>query len=271
VAHCLAALAGTNDAAEIPVEEAIAHAEAGRDMASRLVDEYPFVSEFRRVRGLAGFYAGCRYLLTARFDEARAALEAARDDWQHLCETSDGVQTHRMHLARSRVMLAVVDRSTGRPDAALEGLLLAEKELGDVVRKTDSDAHRVFLAATLRQIGLVHLGAGRLPEAAAATKEARNILAPLRAKVTHLPRLRIELAACHATLSELAGKPGTDIPPADGPTEANRATELLRANLTDYYPHPFVLTRDPGFESLRGRDDFGQLVRGAGARVRSGP
>lgn len=54
--------------------------------------------------------------------------------------------------------------------------------------------------------------------------------------------------------------PGTNIPLADGPSEADQAMDLLIANTRDYHAHPLVLIRDRGLDALRGRTDFRNLI-----------
>jgi hypothetical protein len=78
-------------------------------------------------------------------------------------------------------------------------------------------------------------------------------------------------AACHATLSELAGRAGSDVPLVQKEVEAAKAMELLNSNLSDYYPHPLLLIHDRGFESLRDRADFKQFHESAPIPTKAAP
>ena len=259
VAHCHMALSITNESAAVPPEVAIAHADEGRQLAAELTAEYPAVPEFRRVLAWCYYNAGRQHVLMNRPADARAVFEAARDHFQQLWATGDVMYLNR--LALTRIRLAGLDRDDGRLEPALQGGKQAEWEMEEVVRRAPSDVHRALLAFIVRRIGLVHLAAGRTPEAVAETRRAQAILAQVWVKLTHYHDMRVELAACHATLSGLAGKPGSGVPAADKQPEADEAMKLLNTNTSDYYPHPRLLTGDPAFDSLRDRPDFQKFIR----------
>jgi eukaryotic-like serine/threonine-protein kinase len=59
----------------------------------------------------------------------------------------------------------------------------------------------------------------------------------------------------HALLAGLAAEGTSDLSPADGQDEADRATAVLRPLVVEGYRNPRVST-DPDFDSLRSRPDF---------------
>ena len=265
VAHCHMALSGTNHAARVPPEEALAEAELGRSLAAKLHVDYPAVPEFQRVLAFCRYYAGRHYLMLNRPADARTAFEAARDHFQQLNEGGDGAYLPQFALAR--MFLAGLDLNDGRPDAALQAYRQAERDMEEVNRKAPNNFQQAMLAVIARRIALVYLAADRVDQAADEARRARNLLKPVLANLSHYQILGVELAACHATLSGLAGKPGSGVPAADKQPEADEAMKLLNTNTSDYYPHPRLLTGDPAFDSLRDRPDFQKFIRDGEAIV----
>jgi tetratricopeptide (TPR) repeat protein len=259
VAHSHMTLIGGSGSAVIPSETALAHAAEGCRLAAELVAEYPAVPEFRRVLAWCHYSAGRQHLMLNRPADARAAFEAARDHFQQLWTTGDVGGLNRLSLTRMR--LADLDAQDGSPDIALRGYRQAEREMEEAIRRAPSDVYKAHQAYIVRRIGLVHLAAGHHPEAAVETRHAHDLLAPVWEKLTHFGEFRVELAACHATLAGLGGKPGSGVPAAAARTEADEAMRLLNTNTGDYYPHPRLLTGDPAFASLRGRPDFQKFIR----------
>jgi tetratricopeptide (TPR) repeat protein len=260
LANCYMTLSWTNRSADVPLEETIAAAEEGRRLAANLVTEFPIVAAHERVLVLCLFHASQQYLLLDRAAEARAALETALRHAEHLAATGDA--GHLRQLALFRAHLASIDLADGNPDAALRGCRQAEREMEEAIRRVPTPVHKSGLGLIVRRLGLVHLSAGRLAEAAVETRRARNLITQYEKSVTNArASQRVVLAACHAVLAGLAGKPGSGVPAADAETEADRAMELLNTNTSNYYPHPRFLTSDPAFASLRDRKDFQDFIR----------
>ncbi|MBX9581754.1 MAG: hypothetical protein K2X87_15735, partial [Gemmataceae bacterium] len=259
VAHSYMALGGSNPMAELSQAEVIADAETACRLASELLAEYHTVSEFRRIVALAHTRVGQQAGLVGDHRKARAAYTVARDNWQVLVDGGYDPVTSGGFLARVYMGLGDLDWVAGEYAAALDNLGRAEAILADLLRQTPRDYVRAGLGQVVRRVGLVHLAAGRVPEAAAATVRAGGLIAPALPNLGNFPKTRIEMAARHATLAGLAADPDAGLDWVDAAAEADRAMALLSAN-ADYRPHPLMLTADWGFAPLWGRADFQRLV-----------
>ena len=70
---------------------------------------------------------------------------------------------------------------------------------------------------------------------------------------------RSELARNHALLAGLAAERTSDLSPADGQDEADRATAMLRPLVVEGYRNQ-KMSIDPDFDPLRGRPEFPLLM-----------
>jgi hypothetical protein len=67
-------------------------------------------------------------------------------------------------------------------------------------------------------------------------------------------------ACCHASLSSLAGLPGTGVSESEKDAEADRAMALLVRAVAVGYRAPYAYRNEPALEPLRGRADFELLM-----------
>lgn len=66
-------------------------------------------------------------------------------------------------------------------------------------------------------------------------------------------------ACCHALLSGIAGLPGSGLSASGGPSEADRAVDILARAIAAGYREP-VLRLETGLDPLRDRSDFQILL-----------
>jgi hypothetical protein len=119
------------------------------------------------------------------------------------------------------------------------------------------DDYRAGLAWAFVGLARAFRGTDRPGEA---VRSYRRAIAIWERSPTMTSQVRFELAEDHAALAALAGIPGSGLPAADGPAEANRAMGVLRRTVAMGYRPSRSLRTDPAFAPLRDRDDFRLLV-----------
>jgi hypothetical protein len=107
------------------------------------------------------------------------------------------------------------------------------------------------------KVGLAERDAGRWAEAATALREGISIQ---DRKPPSGPVRRYDLACNHALLSDLAGRPGSGVSPAEGRIEADRAMRWLRDAVASGFRDQAHMRTDTDLDPLRRRPDFQRLM-----------
>ena len=116
-------------------------------------------------------------------------------------------------------------------------------------------AHRMYLAYTLRRLGLARRATGDTSAAVADTRRAAYEGLTSRSADDWF-----DLACCHALLAGMAGQKGSGVPARDAGPEAEKTMALLRRAVADGYRDLDAFRTEAGPDALRPRPDFRLLM-----------
>jgi hypothetical protein len=118
--------------------------------------------------------------------------------------------------------------------------------------------YRVGLAESLLRFGQVRQVEGDLVGASADWRRAVALFETVPSLFDG--ELVFFYAGCHASLSTLAGLPGTGVSPGERDAEADRAMALLRRAAGTGFRNPGAYRTESALDPLRHRDDFQMLM-----------
>jgi tetratricopeptide (TPR) repeat protein len=228
----------------------------------KIADRHPDVTEFRRDLALGHSNIGVILRESGRPAESLATQEKALAISESLVAAYPAVTLLQSDLANSLVERGDCLRLLGRTAEARasyeRGLSIAEG-----LFRTDPavTAHGHMLAGFTLQ-GLSGLGAVQLRDghkAEAVSSWRRAIAESDRLRPSEAESL-YHLARCHAQLGGVAGASGSGVSAAEGPSELDRAMEILHRSIAAGL-HSFDSMRlDPDLDALRPRSDFRLLL-----------
>ena len=209
---------------------------------------------------LAGFLEITGYQLsqTGRLHEALAYYTRAEAIWKTLVDQNPAIPNYQSGLANCHTNTAELLIRTGR---LAEARVMCDRALAarDAQVKDHPDHRylRLGLAEILLRDGQVRQAEGDLVGASA---DWRRAVALLKA----VPALNGEnvfiYAGCHASLSSVAGLPGTGISAGERDAQAEQAMALLRRAAAMGYRAPATYRTETALDPLRGRPDFRLLT-----------
>jgi serine/threonine protein kinase/tetratricopeptide (TPR) repeat protein len=236
---------------------AIAEYRAALAILQKLVDDEPEVTDFSSPLALVRDRLGVQLLQMGKPAEAEPECRAALLIAQRLADDNRNVAILRGRLADCLSNLADVVRVRGRSAEAREGFDRAIALNEQRIREDPANmAVRYALARSLRLRGLARRDLGDL---AGAVDDIRRALAECEG----LPPLAahdFEMACCHATFAELAGRDGSGIARAEGYEAANKAMELLRRAVARGYRNATRLKAEMALAPIRSREEFHMLT-----------
>ena len=204
-----------------------------------------------------------------KYAAALAEHQKALVIWQRLVEANPGNPTVQRELALCHSYIGRVLAHLKRfPEAfpALDtGLALSGKLVEADPQNFDYMGH---LGYSYAYRGGARVRAGQLAAAAADLRRAVALWAKvpnLDASVLYAYHARFELVRALALLAGLGQDPNSGVTPAEAATFADQAVATLRDAITTGWAQLEGL-KEPDFDSLRGRQDFRELVAELAAR-----
>jgi eukaryotic-like serine/threonine-protein kinase len=237
-----------------------ARAAHGQALAIRqkLGDAYPSVTEIQAE--LASTLLSMGWLLMQSGRPAEAVDYYSREEaiWKRLADANRTVPEYRNSLANCQTNTAAVLIRLGRP---AEARVRCEQAvaLRDVL-VTDHPNHtqyRIELAESLLRFGQVRRSERDFTGAVADWRRAVALFETVPGTYGELVFIH---ACCHASLSTLAGLPGTGLSAGEKDTEADRAMALLRQAAGMGFRAPYAYRTETALDPLRDRPDFRLLM-----------
>ncbi len=237
--------------AMVEAGEAYAKAMAIRQ---KLADANPTVTELQA--DLAGSLTGLGWL-RLKSGQPEAAIDYfSREEaiWKKLVDDNPGVPSFRNSLANCETNCATVLLRLGRPAAArprCEDAVAMREALVKADPKIPQ--YRKNLGESLLRLGQARQATGDLVGAAADWTRADGLfktVSVLDGEYTFY------WGGCQASLSTLAGLPGTGVGRGEKDARSRQAMALLRKAAGMGYRSPLVFLTETALEPLRGRDDF---------------
>ncbi len=224
----------------------------------KLSREHPANNEFQFQLALCHQMIGeMLYNTTGKLADGLASTQTAQSLLRKLADDHPSVPKYRRELMFSRTLEADTLRRMGRLDEARTDCLAAIADAEVLVRDMPTiKDRRIYLAWSLRVLGLIRLADG---DVAQATTDIRRALELWDGFSTRSGELWFETACSHATLSALAGREGSGVPVADKPAEAEQALVMLKKAIEMGYRAETFRT-DSALDPLRERDDFQRLM-----------
>jgi tetratricopeptide (TPR) repeat protein len=233
--------------------EAEAEYRTAMALQRKLVDDDPHDTESQYFLANTGDNLGVVLSRTGRPAEAEAEYRRALAIFQRLTGDNLEVPYYRHLMAECLTnigdLLADAGRAAEAVDTYGQGRGILEALAGD---HPTIEHYRNGLAFAHSGLGRAHRRAGAY---AAAVADLRQAVALWERLLALTPEARYGLAHDHALLAGLAADDRSDLSPADGPAEADRATAVLRPLVVEGYRNPKMST-DPDFDPLRSRPDF---------------
>ncbi len=226
-------------------------------LRQKLVVEDPYDAEFRYF--LANTLDNLGFLLsrTGRPAEAEAESHQALAIFQKLTGEKPELPEERHLMAQCLTSIGYLFTNSGRAAEAVDTFEQARAILDALTREHPSiEDYRSGLAFAHSALGSARRRTGAYSAAAADFRRAVALWEELAAPSWGA---RYGLARNHALLAGLAAGGVSELSPAEGEDEADRAMAVLRPLVAEGYRDPKVST-DPDFDPLRGRPDFPFLM-----------
>ena len=187
--------------------------------------------------------------------DAIAYLDRGEEAWIKICEAQPGVPDYRHDLANWQINTGTVLLRIGRPAEARVRYqrAVAQCELLLSVMPA-AQASRLALAKALLRLGHAET------DVAGAAADWKRAVALLEAVSAPTGEVVFINAACHASISSLAGRAGTPVSASERDVEIDTAMALLRQAAGMGYRNPENYRDENALDSLRGRDDFRLLM-----------
>ncbi len=249
-----ALLAGEGDPAE-----ALASYDAATTIQTQLIADNPTVTEFQSDLANAHNSIGLFFCETAEHKKALESFEAARAIQQKLTENNPQDSGLQRDLYASLTNIAYVLRKDRRNADSLENYNQAIELSEPVVRKhPDMTSYQLYHAYALQGRGCLRVDMG---DPTGAADDVRSALDFWEDQPGRDGEGWFSTACCHATLSVLAGREGTDIPATEAAVEAKRAMDALRKAVELGYVNPQNYRTETALASLRETDEFKTLLK----------
>jgi serine/threonine-protein kinase len=223
-----------------------------------LADANPGVTGLQADLAKSFLGMGWRLMQSGRPREAADYFRREEAIWEALVDANRTVHEYRNYLANCQTNTAAALLRLGRPAEARarceRAVALRNVLVGD---HPDVPRYRAELAESFLRFGQVRRADGDLVGAMADWRRA----VALYETVPRLDRESVFLhAGCRASLSTLAGLPGTGFSAGEGESEADRAMALLKEAAAMGYRNPDYYHIESALDPLRGRDDFRLLM-----------
>jgi tetratricopeptide (TPR) repeat protein len=237
---------------------AMAPCETSRAILQKLVAIEPGNTEFQSELGKTHQLIG-RLLTWARKPaEALAAYDRARQVFEKLIAVEPRVASHGAGLAKALTGAAEVLRLEHRLDEARALCVRAIAAWQKVIKAaTEVAEYKSGPAEGELRLSQIEHSSGDVAAASAATSRAIEIYKPIPSG--DLTNDTFE-ACCHASISALAGLPGSAISPAQGEVEAKRAITILSAITARGLRHVDWWMSETALDPLRNRPDWKLLM-----------
>jgi eukaryotic-like serine/threonine-protein kinase len=191
-------------------------------------------------------------------NESIAYFEREEAVWTTLADTNPTVPDYTHSLARCQVNTATILLRLGRPD---EARTRCERALALCESLVD-DHPNVREYPRVLALGLIRLGQARhaAGDIVGASADWSRAVALVKKVTVPDGELIFIDAVSHASLSVLAGVPGTGVSAVDRDAQCDQAISSLGRAATLGYRDPDKYRTETGLDPLRGRDDFRLLM-----------
>jgi serine/threonine-protein kinase len=220
----------------------------------KLAADNPSVPGFQSDLAVSHTDLGLLLIPSQRLPEAHELLETARTILQQVVAAHPQFPDIRREVVRVHNNLAELLRRRGRAAESRECYQRALEVGEPLARENPQNVwYQTGPAFSLRGRGLAKLDLG---DPAGAAADTRRSLALFIGLTTQSGDHCFETACCHATLSNLAGHPGSGVPASTAHFEASEAMSLLRKASGMGHGNLAMYRDETALDPLRSRPDF---------------
>ena len=238
--------------------EAEAEYRAGLSIWRKLVADNPAETKFQNLLAVSHNNLGVLLSSTGKASEATDEYRRALAILQQLADDNPTVATYRGYLANAAVGLAGAHLALGR---SLEARAAADQAVQQLEGLIEQDRQSLYFQSVLGE-GLLRRGQARLlgGDVAGSAADWRRAVATYDGMPAHDRESVFTEACCHAMLAGAARRASSDVPPARGPAEADRAMTILRRAVSMRFREASRYRNELALEPLCARADFRLLM-----------